>query len=630
MIIFFNIVLFAIAVFATLVVRRYRAELRLVDAIPGAVLILLGIWIRTMYSLVDLLTVIGPEVLGDEQQQEQFIEAIHSYVEWPTNALFVFLVVAGLTLMVIRISQQLRKKEELARSEVLQQERLNQAAEIARLGYYLYNPRSKRIEFCTEIHAENHGLPLAAYIAKGRTLSNDLPLIHPDDREMIREKYVEVHAGRTIDVEYRVPTPQGIKRIREITQPVFDDDGTVLYEMGTSQDVTEQYDLKQQIAQSQKMEAIGQLTGGVAHDFNNLLAVILGNLELIEESDDPDEISACLKAAMTATHRGADLTKSLLSFARQSRLEPAAIDVNQMVRETKNWSSRVIPENIDVEISLLAGLWWANADPGLTQNALLNLILNAQDAMPLGGKMTIETSNVRIDEEYNELRGEDVEPGRYVMLAVSDTGEGIPEENLTHIFDPFFTTKPVGTGSGLGLSMVQGFLKQSGGTVRVYTEEGVGTTFKLYFKAFGGAHNEPVREELEVQQSPEAGARVLVVEDEDAVLKVLTETLKKAGYHINSARSGDEAMRMWDDGLRCDLLVTDIVMPGELQGTHLAQALRERHPDLPALFLSGYASEATVHGNGLRPEDIRLMKPVRRADLLAAVEKALRVGNCHP
>ncbi len=434
---------------------------------------------------------------------------------------------------------------------------------------------------------------------------------------------------------YQVTGPDGVTRdIYARSVAMRDENGNIERFVGVATDITAllkaQEELRssnERLLQAQKMESIGQLTGGVAHDFNNLLAVILGNLELIEESQDSDEIRACLKAAMAATHRGADLTKSLLSFARQSRLDPAVIDINKMVRETKNWSSRVIPENIDVEISLLAGLWRADVDPGLTQNALLNLILNARDAMPNGGKMTIETSNVRIDEEYNELRGEDVEPGRYVMLAVSDTGEGISEENLAHIFDPFFTTKPVGMGSGLGLSMVQGFLKQSGGTVRVYSEVGVGTTVKLYFRAVGGTDDEPRRKEIASQQPADPGARVFVVEDEEAVLDVLKETLRKAGYHITSARSGDEAIRMWDDNSQFNLLITDIVMPGELQGLQLARALRERHPELPVVFLSGYASEATVHGNGLRPEDIRLMKPVRRADLLAAVEKALKTAG---
>ncbi len=434
---------------------------------------------------------------------------------------------------------------------------------------------------------------------------------------------------------YKVKSPDGITRdIYARSVAMKDADGNIERFVGVATDVSQllqaQKDLRlsnEQLLQAQKMEAIGQLTGGVAHDFNNLLAVILGNLELIDETDDPEEIQSFVSAAKTATHRGADLTKSLLSFARQSRLEPAVIEINQMVKEIETWSSRVVPETIDIEVSLLAGLWRAEADPSLTQNALLNLILNARDAMPNGGKLTIETSNVRIDEEYNDYRGEDIEPGRYVMLAVSDTGEGISNENLANIFDPFFTTKAVGMGSGLGLSMVQGFLKQSGGAVRVYSEQGVGTTFKLYFKAAGGKQHEHARQEPAVVPQSKDGIRIFAVEDEEAVLTVLKETLKKAGYEVTSARSGDEAMRIWSEDSDYDLLVTDIVMPGELQGTQLARALRELRPDLPVVFMSGYASEATVHGNGLRPEDVRLMKPVRRVDLLAAVEKALRLAN---
>ena len=430
---------------------------------------------------------------------------------------------------------------------------------------------------------------------------------------------------------YKVAGPDGISRdIYARSVAMRDARGQIDRFVGVATDVTEllrtQEDLRkinERLVQSQKMESVGQLTGGLAHDFNNLLAVILGNIELIEKTDFSDESQTFLSAAKTATLRGADLTKSLLSFARQSSLQPAKININEMARETKNWSSRVIPENIEVEISLLAGLWQVEIDPTLTQNALLNLILNARDAMPDGGKLTIETSNVRIDDEYNTDRGEDAEPGRYVMLAVSDTGIGIPDQNQAHIFDPFFTTKPVGAGSGLGLSMIQGFVKQSGGIVRVYSEPNVGTTFKLYFKAISGEREAPALARPNARQSTQTGARICVVEDEEAVLKVIVNILSKTGYQITAAHSGDEAMQIFDEGATFDLLVTDIVMPGTLQGTQLARALRERHPDLPVVFMSGYANEATVHGNGLRPEDIRLMKPVSRADLVAAVEKAI-------
>ncbi|WP_216665423.1 ATP-binding protein [Pseudoruegeria sp. HB172150] len=383
-----------------------------------------------------------------------------------------------------------------------------------------------------------------------------------------------------------------------------------------------QEELQTQLAQSQKLQAVGKLTGGVAHDFNNLLAVILGNLELLQEGEHDDEQTALIEAAIGATRKGAELTSSMLRYARRAPLEPQVLDLNAVVRETRNWTTRTIPKTIAVETSLLAGLWPIEADPGATESALLNLILNARDAMPNGGRLTIETNNVRIDGEYIHERNEEVEPGRYVMLAVSDTGTGIPAEVLDRIFDPFFTTKPPGTGSGLGLSMIEGFLKQSGGTVRVYTEPGRGTTFKLYFRACENLKLEPPKPP-EVTIGATGGQKILVVEDEPQVLDVLIAVLDRAGYAAHGVTTGDEAQSIFLDDPGFDLVLTDIVMPGELQGPTLARSLRDRNPDLPVVFMSGYAAEATVHGNGLRPEDIRLMKPVRRVELLQAVATAL-------
>ena len=395
-------------------------------------------------------------------------------------------------------------------------------------------------------------------------------------------------------------------------------------------DVTEEEmisrELKRQgelLLQAQKMETIGNLTGGVAHDFNNLLAVILGNLELIIETHDPAEIKKFAHSALTAGKQGAELTQKMLSFARQAPLDPDVIQLNAVVRDMGTWLARVIPESVEVEVSLLAGLWKVWADPSMVQNAILNLILNACDSMSGDGKLTVETGNLRIDEEYIDQRNEDVDPGRYVMLAISDTGEGIPPENLARIFDPFFTTKPAGSGSGLGLSMVQGFMKQSGGTIRVYSEPGVGTTFKLYFPARSGDDATAAHTVDREGQFTSTEARILLVEDEPAVLDMLTTTLHRASYNVTTARSGDDALRIWKEAGGFDLLVTDIVMPGKLQGTHLAKALRGLQHSLPVVFMSGYAKEATVHGNGLRPEDIRLMKPFGRHELVAAVEKAL-------
>ncbi|NOR31369.1 MAG: PAS domain S-box protein, partial [Sulfitobacter sp.] len=242
-------------------------------------------------------------------------------------------------------------------------------------------------------------------------------------------------------------------------------------------------DLQAQLAASQRLETIGQLTGGVAHDFNNLLAVILGNLELIQEECTDEELRVMIQPCIDATLRGAELTRNMLSYSRRAPLQPKIMDLNKLVRDTKNWAGRTLPSNVEIETSLLARLWKVKADPVAAESALLNLILNARDAMPLGGRLTIETSNVRVEAGYIDGRHEKLEPGRYVLVAVSDTGHGIADEDLERIFTPFFSTKSVSHGSGLGLPMVMGFMGQSGGTVQVYSEVGIGTTFKLYFPA---------------------------------------------------------------------------------------------------------------------------------------------------
>lgn len=381
------------------------------------------------------------------------------------------------------------------------------------------------------------------------------------------------------------------------------------------------------LRQAQRVEAIGNLTGGVAHDFNNLLAIILGNLEILRDDFDATSAGAAdqlklIDSAIEAVDRGSELTRNMLSFARRARLQPTALDLNAIVRRTKNWAGRTMPAVIDIETSLLAGLWGIESDASSTESALLNLILNARDAMPDGGKLTIETANVQMDDRFINERGEDLEPGRYVMLAVSDTGVGIPQEVLDRIFDPFFTTKSPGAGTGLGLSMIHGFMKQSGGTVHVYSEPGVGTSFKLYFKAIE-AEDAAEDEVEEFDRAAGTGARLLVVEDEPDVLSLISTMLSREGFQVRTAKSGEEALKIFEFDSGFDLLLTDIVMPGSLMGTALAKELRQRRPDLPVVFMSGYPREATVHGNGLRPEDIRLTKPVQRADLIRAVRTAL-------
>lgn len=381
--------------------------------------------------------------------------------------------------------------------------------------------------------------------------------------------------------------------------------------------------MQQQLAASQKLEAVGKLTGGVAHDFNNLLAVTLGNLELLRDEISDPEHKKLINKSIAATLRGSDLTRNMLAFARKASLDPSPTDINKVVLETKNLISRTLPATITINTSLLNGLWMVEADPSATESALLNLILNARDAMPQGGKLIIETTNITIDDSGEDAQNEELPPGRYVMLAVSDTGEGIAPEVVTEIFEPFFSTKAVGNNSGLGLSMVHGFMRQSNGTVKVCSEPGVGTTFKLFFKAAESHEEAAPKPRAKADPSPHDKRRILLAEDDISVLEVLVKTLTNAGYAVTAATSGDSAKEVFQANPDFDLLITDVVMPGALLGTGLAQELRASKTGFPVIFMSGYASEAAAHDNGLQPGDIRLMKPVQRADLLNAIRQLL-------
>lgn len=392
--------------------------------------------------------------------------------------------------------------------------------------------------------------------------------------------------------------------------------------VGILQDVTEFKTMSDRLRQSQKMEAIGNLTGGIAHDFNNLLAIICGNLELIDDDATQDEREKYTATALSAVHRASDLTRDMLSFARLAPLCPEPLDLNQVVEGTRKWGGRVLPASIDLKVVLADDLWSVDADVRTVENTLLNLLVNARDAMPNGGQLTIETANVQADASYLNLQMEELEPGNYVMLAVTDTGSGISKEQQSRVFDPFFTTKGPSEGTGLGLAAVQGFMKQSKGMVHLYSEVGEGTTFKLYFPqgtTVAAAENTPVSPP---EVMPVGTTTVLLAEDEPELRELITSVLRGAGYRVHPADTGDAALRIYEEVGPFDILLTDIVMPGEVMGPQLARLLREKQPGLRAVFMSGYPNEAKVHGNGLRPEDIRLTKPVAKAKLLEALAAA--------
>ncbi len=389
-------------------------------------------------------------------------------------------------------------------------------------------------------------------------------------------------------------------------------------------DVTEQRALEEQLRQAQRLESVGQLTGGVAHDFNNLLTVIMGNAELLVDTlgDRPDARDLA-RMTLGAAERGAELTKALLAFSRRQALEPRPVEVNRLIAGMDGLLRRSIGEHVEVEFIRAAGLWPALVDPAQLEGAILNLALNARDAMPDGGRLTIETANASLDSDYAEHEV-DLVPGQYVLVAVSDTGTGIAPEHLTRVFDPFFTTKPRGRGTGLGLSMVYGFAKQSGGHVKIYSELGSGTTVRMYLPRAATVHEEapaPVPHPV-----AGGGETVLLVEDDALVRRFAEETLTSLGYRVIGASNGPAALSVLANRPDIDLLFTDVVMPGGMSGRQLAEAALELRPGLRVLYTSGYTENAIIHHGRLDPGLRLLSKPYKRADLARALRDVLGSG----
>lgn len=387
------------------------------------------------------------------------------------------------------------------------------------------------------------------------------------------------------------------------------------------QDVSDRIVLEEQLHQSQRLESVGQLTGGIAHDFNNLLTVILGNAELLSEMLEPDPQLQPLAAMIgSAAQRGADLTQRLLAFARRQALVPEAVDVNQLIAATDVLLRRTLGEHIEIEIVRGAGLWPALVDPAQLESALLNLSLNARDAMVQGGRLTIETANTHLSQDYANQHVE-VVPGQYVLVAVSDTGLGIAPENLERVFEPFFTTKEKGRGTGLGLSMVYGFVKQSGGHIKIYSELGQGTTLRMYLPRFWGSAEVQPRQ----VNSPIVGGSelILLVEDDELVRRYAHDQLVDLGYQVLVAANGSAALALLRQRNDIDLLFTDVVMPGGMSGRELATLAQQLQPSLAVLYTSGYTENAIVHHGRLDPGVQLLSKPYGRAELSYKVREAL-------
>ena len=436
---------------------------------------------------------------------------------------------------------------------------------------------------------------------------------------------------------YRYERLQGDGIVEAIATPIPVEAGLARRVAVSARDVSERRRLAEQLRQAQKMEAVGQLTGGVAHDFNNLLTLVLGGLDTIgrqlPQIPSPaamDRIIRAREMALQGVTRASALINRLLAFSRQQPLSPQRVDANKLVAGICDLLRRTIGEAVSLETVLAGGLWPTYADGNQLENALLNLALNARDAMPQGGKLTIETQNAHLDHAYVEQLSEPVEAGQYVMIAVTNSGVGMDHETRRRAFDPFFTTKEVGKGTGLGLSQVYGFTRQSAGHIKIYSEIGVGTTIKLYLPRYFGAAKEEIADATTVLEHVAGAERILVVEDDDPLRAYTTEILRELGYRVLEAADANSALEILAAETGIDLLLTDVVMPGGVNGRQLADEAIRRHPTLKVLFMTGYTRNAIVHHGRLDAGIYMIGKPFSFQELAARVRARLDLISPDP
>lgn len=476
-------------------------------------------------------------------------------------------------------------------------------------------------------------------------------ILHPDDAPIAGQHWTaSLSDGTVYQTEFRIRDADGAYRwhlVRAV--PIHCDDGQIMRWIGTNTDIHDQKLIAQSFAelnatleeqveartaemvemedalrQSQKMEAVGQLTGGLAHDFNNLLTGMMGNLELLQARiarGRLDDVDRFVNAAQGAGRRAAALTQRLLAFSRRQTLDPRAIDVNRLINGMEEMLQRTVGPGNTIEVVGSVGLWTAMIDASQLENALLNLCINARDAMLDGGRITIETANKWIDDRSAKER--DLPPGQYLSICVTDTGSGMSPETIKRAFDPFFTTKPIGQGTGLGLSMIYGFARQSGGQVRIYSELGSGTTMCIYLPRHVGEADEPAANIDDAAVHDGNGATILVVDDEATIRHLVDEILDECGYTVIGAGDGAAGIKVLQSGAKIELLITDVGLPNGMNGRQVADAARSLRPGLKVLFITGYAENAAVGNGHLEPGMELLTKPFAMSDLVRKVQEML-------
>jgi PAS domain S-box-containing protein len=457
----------------------------------------------------------------------------------------------------------------------------------------------------------------------GRSLFD---FIHPDDIKLTLDALARAREAVLPTVQNRYRTSSGEYRtISWVASP----EGALIYAYGRDVTLVNEQQAELEVAQdalrqAQKMEAVGQLTGGLAHDFNNLLMGVLGNLELLETRvarGRVEDLGRFVTAAQGAGKRAAALTQRLLAFARRQTLDPKPTSVNKLIAGLEDLLRRTMGPSYVVEVVQAGGLWVATIDAMQLENAILNLCINARDAMPSGGRLTIETANKWLDDRTSKERG--LPPGQYLSVCVTDTGTGMTPEVAARAFDPFYTTKPIGEGTGLGLSMIYGFARQSGGQVRIYSEVGEGTTVCIYLPRHLGEAADIVEEVVENQSSETQGQTVLVVDDEATIRHLISEVLEELGYIVIGAADGAAGLKALQSDARIELLITDVGLPNGMNGRQVADAARALRPGLKVLFITGYAENAAV-GNGHMEAGMELLtKPFSMTDLTRKAQEML-------
>ena len=493
---------------------------------------------------------------------------------------------------------------------------------IARMGHWTWDVSTQEVTWSPECFSL-FGRDPETWVPTGENFRQHMPA---DDRQRLEEANARgIESGDPFNLQYRYfrgGAPDDTVWIDIHCEFSKNDNGDIVKMIGTAQDVTERKTLEAQLLQSQKMEVVGHLAGGVAHDFNNLLGVMIGNAEMLQNRVEEDEKSRrYVDVLLKAVDRGASLTQRLLAFSRQQSLSPIPTETNALVLGLDDMIQRTLGATIKLSTHLDPETYNLLIDPHQFENALVNLAINARDAMPEGGVLTIETINITLDQAWADQHDE-VTPGDYVKVSVSDTGTGMTTDVMKKAFDPFFTTKEVGQGSGLGLSMVYGFVKQSNGHVSIWSKINQGTTIELYLPRSITA---AVREETKDDTSGvEPGSeRILLVEDDEDLRFISSSTLRKQGYQIVEARDGEEAIRQLQDNQPFDLLFTDVILPGGMNGVEISEKAKTVRPEIKILFTSGFTEDAIAYGSKLDSDETLLKKPYHRADLLQKVRAIL-------